>query len=329
MIASAAVVIDAGFASPANATEISDDTANAFNVDLTSNMISSGTTNAEAVDLNAILKKASRRALGGGKAGAFAALCQVLTLMWLRTSMNYQYRYGGTLRTSLSTLYEEGGIPRLYQGLPFAIVQGPLTRFGDTAANVGILALLESLPETAALPLFVKTFAGSCTAGTWRIFCMPVDTCKTVMQVEGSKGLGVLKEKISEEGIGRLYRGSIASAGATAAGHFPWYLTYNTLGDVLPPIDSNETLILYLARAAFIGLCSSCISDCVSNSFRVIKTTKQTAEDDVTYREALAMIIDEDGIKGLFGRGLQTRLITNMIQGAVFSVLWKYFQTTM
>jgi len=243
--------------------------------------------------------------------------------------MNYQYRYGGTLRTSLSTLYEEGGIPRLYQGLPFAIVQGPLTRFGDTAANVGILALLESLPETAALPLFVKTFAGSCTAGTWRIFCMPVDTCKTVMQVEGSKGLGVLKEKISEEGIGRLYRGSIASAGATAAGHFPWYLTYNTLGDVLPPIDSNETLILYLARAAFIGLCSSCISDCVSNSFRVIKTTKQTAEDDVTYREALAMIIDEDGIKGLFGRGLQTRLITNMIQGAVFSVLWKYFQTTM
>lgn len=243
--------------------------------------------------------------------------------------MNYQYRYGGTLRTSLSTLYDQGGIPRLYQGLPFAIVQGPLTRFGDTASNVGILALLESIPETAALPLFVKTFGGSCAAGLWRIFCMPVDTCKTVMQVEGSKGLTVLREKISDEGIGRLYRGSLASAAATAAGHYPWYFTYNFLNDALPAVESKETLLLYLGRSAILGLCSSCVSDCVSNSLRVVKTTKQTAEEDISYGDALALIIDQDGIKGLFGRGLQTRLITNMIQGAVFSVLWKYFQSTM
>jgi len=69
-----------------------------------------------------------------------ASIFQVLSLMWLRTCMNYQYRYGGTLLSSLRILYAEGGIPRLYQGLPFALIQGPLTRFGDTAANVGILA---------------------------------------------------------------------------------------------------------------------------------------------------------------------------------------------
>ena len=32
--------------------------------------------------------------------------------------MNYQYRYGGTLKESLKTLYSDGGIPRLYQGEP-------------------------------------------------------------------------------------------------------------------------------------------------------------------------------------------------------------------
>lgn len=121
-------------------------------------------------------------------AGAAAAVVQVCSFMWLRTSMNYQYRYGGTLSSSLKELYNEGGIPRLYQGLPFALVQGPLTRFGDTAANVGVLALLESIPETASLPLPLKTAAGSVTAGLWRIFLMPIDSSKTAMQVEGAEG---------------------------------------------------------------------------------------------------------------------------------------------
>jgi hypothetical protein len=49
----------------------------------------------------------------GGKAGAAAAVVQVCSLMWLRTSMNYQYRYGGTLGESLKTLYADGGVPRL------------------------------------------------------------------------------------------------------------------------------------------------------------------------------------------------------------------------
>lgn len=129
-------------------------------IDTSSTTISTTVDAASAVDWSAIFQKASKKALGGGKAGASAAVVQVFSLMWLRTSMNYQYRYGGDLVSSLKTLWSEGGIPRLYQGLPFALVQGPLTRFGDTAANVGILALLESTPETQALPLPVKTLIG-------------------------------------------------------------------------------------------------------------------------------------------------------------------------
>ena len=302
------------------------------------------------VDFGAIFQQSSKRALGGGKAGASAAVVQVLSLMWLRTAMNYQYRYGGDLTSSLKTLYSDGGIGRLYQGLPFALVQGPLTRFGDTAANVGVLALLDSIPETQALPLAVRTAAGSITAGLWRIILMPVDTSKTAMQVEGKSGLENLFERVGSEGPGPLYQGSVASAAATAAGHFPWYLTYNSLNEYLP-MASKEEVLLSLLRSAFLGLSASCVSDCVSNSLRVIKTTKQTAglgkassstggEDragvdgdgqadgkEISYQEALQLVLETDGIQGLFFRGLQTRLLTNAIQGAIFSVLWKYFQT--
>lgn len=34
-------------------------------------------------------------------------------------------------------------------------------------------------------------------------------------------------------------------------------------------------------------------------------------------------VIAKDGLKGLFGRGLQTRLITNICQSMIFSVAWK------
>ena len=290
---------------------------------------------ATPIDTKEIFSKAAKRALGGGKAGAAAAVVQVCSLMWLRTSMNYQYRYGGTLSGSLKELYSQGGIPRLYQGLPFAIVQGPLTRFGDTAANVGVLALLESIPETAALPLPLKTAAGSITAGLWRIVLMPIDTSKTSMQVEGAAGLEKLKQRVIDNGPAPLYQGALAQAAATAAGHFPWFLTYNFMNDLLPAVSKEEDLLLFLVRSAALGLSASCVSDCVSNSIRVIKTTKQTAalsEDDgakteISYREALDLVLETDGLAGLFGRGLKTRLLTNAIQGAIFSVGFKYFQS--
>lgn len=289
----------------------------------------------ESIDWNRILDKASKKALGGGRAGAAAAVVQVFSLMWLRTSMNYQYRYGGDLKSSLEALWRQGGLPRLYQGLPFALIQGPMTKFGDTAANVGILALLDSIPETADLPVPLKTFAGSTAAALWRIVLMPVDTSKTSMQVEGADGLQKLWGSVAESGPGPLYRGALATAGATVVGHFPWFLTYNNLNDALPSVSDDSDLFLSIARSAFLGLSASCVSDCASNWLRVVKTTKQTAQlqgsgqegdKELSYTEVVSMIIEQDGVGGLFGRGLQTRLLTNALQGAVFSVLWKYFQ---
>ena len=113
--------------------------------------------------------------------------------------------------------------------------------------------------------------------------------------------------------------------------------TYNFLNEKIPDVSSTDDLLLSLVRSAFLGLCASCVSDVCSNSLRVVKTTKQTANlgakdgmegtpASLSYPEIVTQIIEKDGVVGLFGRGLQTRLLTNAIQGATFSVLWKYFQ---
>ena len=69
--------------------------------------------------------------------GAAAMGIQVCTLMWLRTTMNYQYRHGSTTTEALKKLYGEGGVRRFYRGIAPALLQGPIARFGDTAANTG------------------------------------------------------------------------------------------------------------------------------------------------------------------------------------------------
>ena len=69
---------------------------------------------------------------------------------------------------------------------------------------------------------------------------------------------------------------------------------------------------------------AACVSDCVSNSIRVLKTTRQTSPTTLTYREAARQVIEQDGVRGLFGRGLKTRLATNALQAAIFTVVWKY-----
>lgn len=145
------------------------------------NSVPSNSTEVKKVDVSAILKKAARRAGEGGLAGAAAMAINVCSLMWIRTAINYQYRYGTTTTEAFKKLYADGGIPRFYRGLIPALVQGPLSRFGDTAANTGVLAALDAFDSTANLPVAMKTVAASVGAGLFRILLMPVDTFKTTM----------------------------------------------------------------------------------------------------------------------------------------------------
>lgn len=272
---------------------------------------------------NDIFKTAIDKAIAGGISGSGAMIIQVSSLMWLRTTMNYQYRYGTTTSEALKNLYKEGGIRRFYRGLGPALIQAPVSRFGDTAANVGITTYLNGNESTKNLPTSIKTLLASFTAGLWRISLMPIDTTKTIMQVEGSSGLSILKNKVKMNGPSVLYHGSLGAFSATMVGHFPWFYTYNILNEKLPKYDSSLKKFI---RNGFIGFSASVVSDCTSNSLRVIKTTRQTFDKPIGYLDTVKYVIKNDGMKGLFGRGLKTRILTNGIQGCMFTILWKYFQ---
>jgi len=271
--------------------------------------------------MNEILNKAAKSAIRGGTAGAAAMGANVACLMWMRTTVNFQYRNGTTFPTALKTLYADGGIPRFYRGVLPALFQGPLSRFGDTAANTGVLTLLNSMDSTKDLSVGIKTVAASGSAAIFRIFLMPIDTVKTTMQVTGK--FSNVVSKVKANGIPVLYHGSLASASATFVGHYPWFFTYNYLSEKLP---KQDTQLGELGRRAIMGFCSSAVSDTCSNSIRVVKVYKQSSTEAITYPQVVRNVIAESGLRGLFFRGLETKILANGMQGILFSILWKKFE---
>merc|ERR1712157_568520 len=198
---------------------------------------------------------------------------------------------------------------------------GPMSRSGDTAANTGMLTLLNSMDETKNLSVGFKTIAASASAAAFRIFLMPVDTVKTTMQVTGK--FSNVVNKIKTSGVPVLYHGSLAAASATFVGHYPWFLTYNFLSEKIP---KQDTQLNELARRAVLGFCSSAVSDTCSNSIRVVKVYKQSSQEALSYPQVVRNVIKESGVTGLVFRGLETKILANGMQGILFSVLWKHFE---
>mmetsp|Transcript_67607 Transcript_67607/g.152991 ORF Transcript_67607/g.152991 Transcript_67607/m.152991 type:complete len:334 (+) Transcript_67607:111-1112(+) len=263
------------------------------------------------------IKEALKKAVGGGIPGAIAMVLQVLLLMWLRTTVNVQMKTGETMLATMSRLYGEGGIPRFYQGMWAALLQGPLSRFGDTAANAGMLAFLSD----TQVPVAVKTVLASAAASLFRIGITPIDTVKTLLQVEGGGAFKVLSARLSSDGVFTLWAGATGTVAATFVGHYPWFFTNNALEEALPAFGISKSA--KLSRRALIGFCSSFVSDCLSNSLRVLKTYTQTSATPVGYIEAAKIIIEQDGIGGLMWRGLVAKVLCNGVSSIIFSILWK------
>lgn len=262
-----------------------------------------------------------QKSLQSGISGAGATTIQVSSLMWLRTTMNYQYKFGGQMIPTIKNLYKEGGILRFYRGYVPALMVAPIARFGDCFSNQ---IALNYFSDTN-LPLAVQTGSASVMAGFWRILTLPVDAWKTSMQVHGKEGGKILMSKVRKEGIKGLYQGAIASSTATMMGHFPFFLTYNYFDKYIPKVKYSEDALKALTRNAGIGFMATMVSDTVSNSMRVIKTYKQTHHEKISYREVVSDILRKDGFTGLMFRGLKTKIFTNGLQGVVFSIFYKYF----
>ncbi len=113
------------------------------------------------------------------------------------------------------------------------------------------------------------------------------------------------------------------------------FATFNFLNGRWPRYNDK---LQNLMRSAAIGFTCSVVSDTISvsaiivdvtfsiseallcqNSVRVVKTVRQTYETPISYSKAIASVVEKDGVLGLFGRGLQTRLIANGMQGLMFT----------
>jgi hypothetical protein len=274
-----------------------------------------------------VWKEVLTATLGGGTAGAVAMVFQVLMLMWIRTIMNFQHKTGMTITEAAAHLYKEGGIPRFYKGLSFALLQAPLSRFGDTGATTGFASLFAAIEGTSGkqVPIFLRTAFASVFAAVWRTLILPIDAFKTTLQVDGDKGWDLLQKKIQQNGVTCLFDGAVSVYIASVVGHYPWFLAYGILQRNIPPAPKNSQ-VLTLIRNAFIGFCSSFVSDCVSNSIRVIKTYKQTSEENLTYMQVIQRITAKGGVIGLLTRGLLTKIITNGFSAMIFTVLWRFFE---
>jgi len=175
----------------------------------------------------------------------------------------------------------------------------------------------------------VRTMVGSAVSVAFRALITPFDTLKTTMQVEGRRASALLRHKVSTSGVGVLWHGAVAASLANFVGTYPWFWTWNTLDAYLAPALPDGPLLHKLGRAALIGLCAACASDTASNSFRVLKAVRQTSPEPITYTDAARQVIATDGVLGLFGRGLRTRLVINGIQSSLFGVFWKAVQSYM
>jgi len=105
-----------------------------------------------------------------------------------------------------------------------------------------------------------------------------------------------------------------------------WFFTYNFLSEKIP---KQETVTAELGRRALLGFCSSAVSDTCSNSIRVVKVYKQSYPEQLSYPQVVQRVLQESGVRGLFFRGLETKILANGLQGILFSILWKQFEESL
>lgn len=93
-------------------------------------------------------------------------------------------------------LNADGGYPRYFEGLFWALVQGPVSRFGDAATNTAITIFLESNIHTNKLPSVIKIGFASLLSTGFRVILSPIDTIKATLQTEGKPGYELLERRV-------------------------------------------------------------------------------------------------------------------------------------
>jgi len=257
-------------------------------------------------------------AVQGGVAGMVTGMLQVLCLMWLKTVMNHQYYHGGSLVETFHTLWAEGGVSRFYQGVGFALLQKPISRFGDAFMQSAALSLFGRPGQHlhgVSFGVMVATF-GAC----WRLGTAPLDTWKVTAQVHGTLSQRIFAQRFRVSGLLDLWSGTLAMFILIWCSSLPWWTVYNSILEYWPQSLSTQMQIL---RNGVAGACASLIADIVSNSLRVLKVKRQAATKGSVgvegYVDDAREIVLRDGFAGLFCRGLYARILWSDPGGLLFN----------
>jgi len=70
-------------------------------------------------------------------------------------------------------------------------------RFGATAVNEAFLSITSDLHIESSFGMALASTLASVVAGLWRLLIIPLDTLKTICQVEGIDGLRRVTAKAS------------------------------------------------------------------------------------------------------------------------------------
>merc|ERR1712194_569778 len=135
-----------------------------------------------------------------------------------------------------------------------------------------------------------------------RILIYPLDTLKTMQQVQGKDAGQILKWKAKSSGVASLWAGATGGLAAQILSAYPWWATLNMMERSWPRPSSVRAEICYDGA---IGICASVVADCCANPLRVLKTVCQTHQNPhIGYSEAARDIIEKVGLLSLFCRGL-------------------------
>jgi hypothetical protein len=243
-----------------------------------------------------------------GLTGASAMCIQITTLYWLKTITNFQYRYGGSFKSTYKELISQGGFKRLYSGYPPSLLMGGLCRFGDIA----IYSHIEDNFD-GKTPLD-RSIATSVLSSIWRINLMPIDTLDVSLQVEGKNAKKVLINKLKTNGPSVLYYGGLGWTFTNLIGNFTWFYTYRYTSEF-----SNNSIL----HNSIQGIGCSLISDVATNPIRVLKTYKQSYPEKISYHDTYTKIRRDHSLMNYLFRGLSSRILFHGLQNAIFLVLWK------
>jgi hypothetical protein len=270
------------------------------------------------------VKGALHKGMLGGLAGIGAGIVQVMCLNWLKTAMNWQYYHGGSLKDAFRSLWLEGGIGRFYQGAGFAFVQVPVAHFGSTFVQAGIVGLVSSSGHI--VHGMQATMLVAIMGAFWRILIAPLDTLKTTWQVHGTSAKKMFDRRLHVSGPSELWSGASALFFCQLMAKLPWWGVYNI---IMQSWSQPSSPAMSMLRNGIAGMLAQMASDVATNSIRVLKVRRQATVEGQGYAADAEEIVNEEGVMGLFLRGLSGRIILGSLNGALFAVLWNLIMGAM